>query len=1823
MRDQIIEFINETLRSSPEGMQFEGLEHAIAVKLGRPLGRANLRNLLVRNSNLFIEDAGGRWRARINDEEIEPEDSTSADDQSTRQPLQRGRFVIFDLETLGREADSEDIEIIEIAFASYVDGHRVETWQTFVRPSTNIPLLITELTTITDNDVSDAPDQREALEEFFRRTDGYPLVAHNGFAFDGVVLRNVAARVGASVPDDLLILDTLPLARLFLQAAGQRHTNESLAEHYGCFRTGAHRADADVEMLCGTFEGLAAETNRHPAGALIYELLLRSGDPWSELLDPPRSPLDLESVLNVFGNAQRPLLPTPEARRTARASEPMLSPDPESVNALFEEMVIGGRERRAPQVQFAQLGAKALRSGRFAVVEAGTGTGKSLGYLVPAALHAETAAKPVVISTHSKVLQNQLVEKDITYLTVLIPGLTAAVLKGRSNYLSIRRLREDIVDAIDEERISPARAWTLAMLASVALTTETGDLEAVSFAIENLDEYLSARGEALRVRDGVRASATGGGGEQERLSAGMLDFYDAAKENAKRADIVILNHSLLLTQAVMAEDQLPELLSPFVVCDEAHNLEDAATSVLKKEVTEVGFRRLLRAVHDKKRRAGLLSTVRKAGVAANDETMIAALAALADVETHFDSLSSRLRVFVNSNSIQSREDLARFGARVEIRPASLQGAGGGALRESALALIEALSKLRPALDAAAKRTITAGSTGTDQRSAVGTLRSRRVIRLARSVIHDLAEVEQTLTWFWRFAESTAYVRVIGIEPESKEGVANWKIEGSPIDVSALLHERLWSRLEAGVFCSATLSTHGDGFGFFLRRTGVGRLEEARLITEILPHVFDYKSNALLVLPSHLPTPRDEALKELFPKAIANEMLRFIPYFHGRTLGLFTARSRMIAVHEQIEGPLREKGYPVLMQGEGGLAALRQEFEENEATSLFGVRSLWEGIDIPGASLSFVFMSKMPFPPLGDPLEAARNAAVERAGGNSFYDYFLPRTIFTFKQGFGRLLRAESDRGAVILFDKRLRGATYRPDVLQSLPGPTISYDSDVDMYRRICEWMGVPFDESLLPPLPLREMDQMLAEHTLVKAIYSDDEFDAEVLPHLRAVLQGVWGFDEFRPDQLNVIRKVMTGHDLLALYPTGAGKSLTFQLPALVRPRLTLVISPLIALIRDQVQKLRYENDVRFVNCLVSGMTAMEQEEVLNDARSNRLRILYASPERLRDPRFRTFLSELPIIQLVIDEAHCISTWGHDFRPDFLEITSLLPSAKHIPIQALTATATPPVRAEIQKALQLGDRGLPLATLVGNFRRDNLVFRVFRPQSDGERDALAVSLAAQIGGNSEQGGSGIIYVATRREAERLAGLLRGRNIAAQPYHAGLPTSTRHHIQELFMQGELQVVVATNAFGMGVDKQEIRFVLHYDHPSSVESYIQESGRAGRDGHEAYAILLYSKRTQRTHRFLARQGVPSDEEMMDVANRILSPEFEGALKQSDGTVYTSLESLVEELGLEDSKLRVIIHALESNQILRRGDDFSLEATVLLNRPAADIAEELSEDDRYIFEALTSTFDFVVDIRSYYRALTFLRGTTYSPAAVDHLLHRLALKGDLIYRSFSRGNSFAPGEKAFDAQAIRNASGAFQDRLAQFSNRLKDIIRYAELGSDQGLCRSKFLVDYLTSERDAPSGTKLGNRCGKCDLCAPGYPVPWTQAAVIAPEPLQIEPTMAVLEVVRDHEARSSINTLIKILLGEAYGTSGGNRYQLSAYARNSELFGILRGKSSHEKLNNYFDSLVGSGYLSVAERERDDGGSYKTARLTDKGRDVLAGAIPAPGNEGPITITDIT
>jgi len=372
-------------------------------------------------------------------------------------------------------------------------------------------------------------------------------------------------------------------------------------------------------------------------------------------------------------------------------------------------------------------------------------------------------------------------------------------------------------------------------------------------------------------------------------------------------------------------------------------------------------------------------------------------------------------------------------------------------------------------------------------------------------------------------------------------------------------------------------------------------------------------------------------------------------------------------------------------------------------------------------------------------------------------------------------------------------------------------------------------------------------------------EADAEAL---RAELSATFGHDQFREGQLEAIRAVLNGRDVVAVMPTGGGKSLLYQLPALRLPGVTLVVSPLIALMKDQVDQL-IERDVpaTFVN---SSLGLGEQRERLRRASSGELKLLYIAPERFRNPRFRAALESIEVSLLAIDEAHCISQWGHDFRPDYRRLGAARQMFGKTPVIALTATATPEVRGDIVVELNLDD---PL-TLVTGFDRKNLFIEVVHTRGDGHKLA---EIETTI---DEAGGSGIVYVASRKSAERVASWLEERQRSVGIYHAGLDERARNRIQERFMADEVQVMVATNAFGMGIDKADIRFVVHYEFPRSLEAYYQEIGRAGRDGEPAIAKLLFTFADKRIQEFFIDGANPSLELIHGVYGAILAASDHG-------------------------------------------------------------------------------------------------------------------------------------------------------------------------------------------------------------------------------------------------------------------------------------------------------------------------------------------------------------
>ena len=1819
LKEQALAASEELLAAAPDGLTAEALLRPVAQRVGQQLPLLSLTNLLRSLPERFVEGEDGRWRLRERSGVLIPEDADApvADSSSqpaapARLPLKRGCYVVFDLEATGQHPASPDTQIIQIAAQRWVDGQPQESWVTFVRTSDGqVPAFIARLTQITSAELQQAPTPAEALRAFFDYVGDLPLIAHNGASYDGPLVAAVCARLGLALPATFQVLDTLPLARVLLPLA-PAHTVSALAERFGCLREDAHRADADVEMLGGIVIGLQQLAQSGVTGAAVYELLRRAGDPWAEVLAPPAQPVSAGQVISAFGAHIAPLLP--EHAAAAPSAVPTL-------DAVFAQAIARGHlTERPPQKELAALVESAFRAGGYSVIEAPTGTGKSRGYLIPAALAARASGRPVAISTFTRLLQTQLVERELPFVRTFLPDLTYALLQGRANYLSLSRLAEEVEDALAESSLPAARAWMLGALVRFAEASPDGVLEALGYTPRALDEYLGAHGEALQVLNSMRASEDDG-----HAPAGLPDFYRRARANADRADLVIVNHALLLNTLLADAEEDATPFASRVICDEAHTLEEAATNALEQRVDESDLRGLLRTLHDPQKRAGLTAAWRRAlGLPARDPALAQLAEAVDSAQAALDSLTGQLRRYVGNQTVVARSQLERYGVKVAIESTALSAAGGPDLRAAAETFGSALEKMQQALRALVE-SLPAARAGTLS------ARQRRVLRLAGSLRRDLRALQNHYRWFWSFRDSSRTVRIVELgrierapAGSAAPALAPVSLSGLPINVGPLLWERLWSRLDAAVYTSATLSVYGQGFDFFLGRIGLepARVQAASpakaLTTRALDAVFNYHEQSLLMLPNDLPAPRDSELKRNLPEAVANLLQRFIPFFKGRTLGLFTANSRRDFVYKRIAGPLTEAGYPVRSQGEGSTQRLLDDFRAHPEQSLLGSRSLWEGVDVPGESLSYLFLEKLPYPSMTEPIEAARMSAVEAAGGDPFYSYLLPRMVMVLKQGFGRLIRSTTDRGAAILLDKRLRSAMYKVEVLRSLPNPTIGYESGNELFQRVANWMHLDFDPADLPAPTVSDLALVLAEQELPGPHVAEADFEAVARPRLLAVQRAIWGQETFRPGQEEIMRAVLAGKDVLTLLPTGAGKSRTYQLPALIRPGLTLVISPLIALIRDQVEKLREVPGMTCTASLISGMDAASQEEVLRAAVNGQIKLLYISPERLRDPRFRAYLPRLPLAQLVVDEAHCISTWGHDFRPDFLEISRLLPAnadGNRLPVHALTATATSRVQQEILRSLEMGTARREVVTLSGDFVRENLVFRVYRTENQRERDARAIGIVRDLVRNQVRGGAGIVYVATRRQAVQLARLLRDRNIAAQAYHAGMETPLRHQIQERFMQGELEVVVATSAFGMGVDKSEIRFVLHYDHPTSLEAYAQEAGRAGRDGKEAYAILLDSFQTRKTHQYIARQDIPSQQKLQAYRKALLSvvdasdDESTIAAKLPDGVLLCDPEDLTRLAGIESVQGRVLLFSFEEAGLLERGPDCTLEATLLLNQPVPAILDSLGDaEERALARALFEQTGADIDRQGKYRALAFYAATGLDPRKVDPLVNRLAEQELLLYRPYARGITFALDRVLLsDTSRLQHIEHSFASRYQRFEERMQAMLTYIYLRSGQGHCRSAEIINHLTGRADALP-------CGKCDLCSPtDETLPWDAGVHLYGEPLSVDPALAILGAVRDHNDILSARTIKHMLLGIPQTVFNGETKPLSHSALVSDHFGELKtSRITGDRLERTLHALIEAGFLQLHQRAfQAKSITYSAVMINQKGRDALAGGIALP------------
>jgi ATP-dependent DNA helicase RecQ len=430
----------------------------------------------------------------------------------------------------------------------------------------------------------------------------------------------------------------------------------------------------------------------------------------------------------------------------------------------------------------------------------------------------------------------------------------------------------------------------------------------------------------------------------------------------------------------------------------------------------------------------------------------------------------------------------------------------------------------------------------------------------------------------------------------------------------------------------------------------------------------------------------------------------------------------------------------------------------------------------------------------------------------------------------------------------------------------------------------------------------------------------------LRTTLRESFGLEDFRPGQEQVIRAALDGRDTIAVMPTGAGKSLIYQLPALHLPGLTLVVSPLIALMKDQTDKLEELGvDALTIN---SGLTQRQQTANEQAVERGEGKILYVTPERFRDRDFFEVLLERQVSLFVVDEAHCVSQWGHDFRPDYMMLGAIADRLGRPPIMAVTATASPEVRDDIAHQLRMRDPFVLVADLV----RPNLFFEVLPTVNDSEKDAALDRILRRAEG------TGIVYVATVKEAERIFEQFGERHALAL-YHGKLPAKERHEAQEKFMAGEVKAVVATNAFGLGIDKPDIRFVVHFHFPGSLEAYYQEAGRAGRDGETSRCTVLYRVEDQAVQGYFLGGKYPDITEAAQVARVVNAMPLE---ERRD------LDDIAEIADVPRRKARIVLTLLKRHGMMRehRGGAWERLAedvtTADLSRELIDYEERRKRD-----------------------------------------------------------------------------------------------------------------------------------------------------------------------------------------------------------------------------------------------------------------------------------------
>lgn len=1825
------------LRQNVEGLSIPELRRAL-LRSGRPGVQERDLEQIARLPE-FHRLPGGKIILRemepvavIEEEEADRPEIPYADHPSTLRNIPKAQsYVIFDLETNGLSPESADF--FQLSALKVLNGQLVMSFlDLYARVDTvSITRALRDKLHFDqlglEDKITHAGSQAEALVAFREYAGDLPVVAHNG-TFDIAFLRK-------HVPDlPNLLIDSMELVCLAYPAEPS-HRLEVLAEKFGFVLGGASwtvMQAADRVLGISTSLGISPQDLFHSAifdCLALHFVLRRALDDLSHLPDSLKRELrHLSQALGDWigapvgedkgekqpenlGDVIRLRSWVDEANGMNVSIEPGLVFNEANVLNLYDNLIAaqGWQVRQAQKEMIIHTVAR-FAQGNSAMIEAPTGTGKTLAYAIPAAAWARATGQQVVISSSTKTLQDQLMGDLERRVQPALPfGFRYAVLKGQENYLCLTQLWNAFQEAFygpPADQTSFEEKLALLYLLRFAEETSDGDLQTISY-------WLQKRFPVLEYLIGQIHSEqeTCGGACKYYTSC----FHPRARALAERADLLVVNHSLLLTRR-WPDEQILNL-----VLDEAHNLEEAATNTYTEEASRVQIEKLLNRLLRPGGQRGVLIIARRW---VEDVSLInRAIGSVRRLRKRIQEFGGYLREYLSKRGVRFDR---RYGAvlRLKAAPRKVSYFTWQHVQRALDEILRELGELNKSISGICNQL---GDQDEKEKALQNEL-SAIYARLFGSeeqagqynLLVELPQVnfDPLVVVHWIELEVRGQPEGDEIEPHQ----INWAFKSAPVSVAERLKTKVYQRTRALVLTSATLTLGEGGFNFFEQRLGLtGRLTTNDLIQ--LPKEFNYAEQVMLGMPGYLKASAryDEITR--FQEEMARELSCFFNFTEGRGLVLHTARTRMEYVAAHLEEMLTH--LPVYWQREGTSSRLlKEEFSAREESILLGLRSFWEGIDVPGPSLSYLVIEKLPFPVPTEPIIEARREQVLAEGGNEWMDFLIPLATLHFKQGFGRLMRKTDDRGVVLFMDKRLRGdAFYRESVLGSLPGYKRTDDmieaeeNRVDFYRAIGDHMRTAFNwdwEQRLDLFPcireeiIPEIEQLLRQLTLPLRI--PKEAFANYLGQLsQAASLLIQGFQAFKPEQELAMQSILAGQDALIVLPTGSGKSLAFQLPALLRDGVTIVFSPLIALMRDQVDKL-HSLGLTLVDYIVSGQSGAHRDDVYRRMARGQLRLVYIAPERIRDAALVEALRNTHVIQVVVDEAHCVQMWGHNFRPDFLNIPSLFLDQRP-PMAALTATATRETREGIAQALTL-QSGFDLVTK--SVDRPELKFIVYHKRSAPERivhktDKLRVLIkilrAAQR--NDE---TALVYTATVRQAEHLYRLLNLQGFSVRCYHGRMHSQAREEVQELFREGIVRIIVATKAFGMGIDKSDVRYVIHYDVPGDLESYFQEVGRAGRDGKTAYCVLLYHESDLGTQQFFIKEAFPDEDELNSLAM---------SLRASLGNQSKLLirpDDLAAESGIDIEKLDVALHILERMGFIRRLFNFTIMANLLLNRSANWIEQHLAPTSSELFREIVQASR-ASDKRGIQIDLLALgQELNIDPTRLDQILLEISAKGWAVYRPWDRGYILEPLERLMTGQAVSLSESDIASLRQALQRNLRRMVQFVEsLGA--GDCRRRYILRHFDE-------TLVARPSPCCDLCDPQMLLPWQDvpSEEVTVLPAQVNPEYMVLRAVDWNESLSrgqftkpyNETTLAYILVGNTYATVQYENDPIRKLRRIKRLeaspyFGVLQGiRGGNEKIKRLLTKLRDQGFIQEERLEFTGSGEevvqYVAPILTDKGREQI-------------------